>query len=647
MPSKKHLDSQGRRRTNRRRAVQLSEFLRGDEESTVQLPVPLAESQNTNESSIGTISSTGLPGSCVAVSTPVSPEAPTEEAEKVAQSPASPAAPPMPVNAWQLPSGENDPPQGTFMPDHKAFPDLGKQVKKAKALAVPEASMVTKSLDSAKARRGCPVLGNFLPESLLPDGAAGKDPIVANGQGNKQASCSPPRITILKRATSLQPKSSGCGPMLPEIRPFESATKAAVALDAVSALENGPYQQKEQQKQPEKSPESFSERNIPKKGFAGPSRQQMSENPYRRETNPLVKFQAGEEYVVTASRFPSEPEISPVAVPALGRGSSQQKEQLKQAQKSPGSFLEKLQQKCPAGSSNQKMPENPYRREANPLVKFQVGEEYVVPASQFSAQVQVQRQSLSSFWEESDDSALEEHTVEQVLPPIRRSLLNANAQEFRPMFREQEWEQEQLYPTRDSSEQLPESRLKRRRRAQRSNRSMKRWQVEHTNCGGQAFENENQDPAQGQMSQQGAVQAQRQRQGAGQQQPQEQHQISLHGCYYNSHAAHQRQQQQAVTLAQRQLHQGNQQVYPVYVAAPTAPAAYGAPSAPPVYVATPFYAAPPATSAASPFFAPPPAASAAQAIDYVAAPATPNYGGYVSISVIPESLACPYLWAMQ
>ncbi|KAH8244894.1 hypothetical protein KR032_002098 [Drosophila birchii] len=240
MSSKKHLGSQARRRTNRRRAVHLSEFLRGDDEPTAQVPAPQPDSQITNQSSLGTIPSTNRSSTFVTVSPVVTPNTP----EKVPPPPPLlPPAPPTPVNAWQS-SCENDPPQDSFMADHKAFPDLGKQVKKVKPLAIQEANNTT--LDSTKARRCCPALGNFLPKE-----AGGKDQAVAswlsdvhsafnNSQGTKSPSVS---LSV----TSQQP-SPGCLTqkiaMHPETISQKPACTGISAVDAVLPLERGPSGQR-------------------------------------------------------------------------------------------------------------------------------------------------------------------------------------------------------------------------------------------------------------------------------------------------------------------------------------------------------------------------------------------------------------------
>ncbi|XP_020803007.1 mediator of RNA polymerase II transcription subunit 15-like [Drosophila serrata] len=204
----------------------------------------------------------------------------------------------------------------------------------------------------------------------------------------------------------------------------------------------------------------------------------------------------------------SRPAVAAFTVRSMEWGPSQEK----QTQTSPESFS------GPAGPPKQKMTENPSARERRPLIEFQAGEEYVVLASHCSAQEQDQNRRIC---DESDDTALEDQTVEQTgereiagrpLNPISRSLLNANALEFHPMAREREREAEQVYSAEEYALQPNESRLKRRRRSQRSNRSMKRWQREQTNSGQVV---EIQVPAQGQQLQQRGIQAQRHEQGQG------------------------------------------------------------------------------------------------------------------------------------
>ncbi|KAH8245761.1 hypothetical protein KR038_007123 [Drosophila bunnanda] len=508
MPSKKHLGSEGRRRTNRRRAVQLSEFLRGDDEPTGQLPGSPAQSQHTNGSSIGTIPSRNLTASFITVSPIVTPDTPI---------PLSPPTPSSPVNAWQL-SGKNDPSQGTFKPDNKAFPELGKQGKKLKALSIPETNNAIRSLDSSKARRDCPVLDSFLLESVLPEKADGKGRAVAswlssirsavgNCQDTEPASCSPPSRNTLKTATSQECQGPSCSSQqISRISSHKAVSTAALAVDAMPTSESGLSQQKDQQMQPH----------------------------------------------------------------------------------SPGSSSEnKLQQENPSGSSRANISENPSARETRPVVEFQFGDEDVVPASQFSNQDQNQtRSGTLSFWEKSDDSAQEEQAVEHTgereiaggpLTTISPSLLNVNAQEFRPMVRNHEREQEQLYPAGESTHQLRETKLMRRRRAQRTKRTNKRRLLAQITCG-QIFENE--------VSEQGAIQAQQQGEG----QHQEGSQMASPVCYYSAPAANQH-QERAVTPEQQ--YHGNQ-VYPAYVTVPvTSPTT-------PVYVAAQTTPAPVASTSQIP-----------------------------------------------
>ncbi|KAH8245760.1 hypothetical protein KR038_007124 [Drosophila bunnanda] len=334
MPSKKHLGSEGRRRTNRRRAVQLSEFLRGDDEPTGQLPGSPAQSQHTNGSSIG-----DLTASTVNVSPIATPDTPIGKPEKAPQPSLSPPAPPMPVNAWQLSSSTNDPPQGTFRPDHKAFPDLGKQAKKIKTTATPETKHVTRSLDSSKARRDCPVLGNFLPKPLLAEEADGKDQASTSWlssfpstsdkcQGTKLPSCSPSRITVLKRATPQHWNIPGCSQqamsMHPEISPQKRTLTAVVAAATVPALKKGPIQQKEQHKKIQNSTESSSEK--------------KSKNPVSKAKGKMQSEICPEPASTSALAAP--------AVPSMEWRQSHQKEQYNQ-QKSPKSASEKtLESPC-------------------------------------------------------------------------------------------------------------------------------------------------------------------------------------------------------------------------------------------------------------------------------------------------------------
>ncbi|XP_017035335.1 mediator of RNA polymerase II transcription subunit 15-like [Drosophila kikkawai] len=655
MPSKKHLGSHQGSRINRRRTVQLSEFLREDEEGGV---LQQAKSQNSNEGSIGWVS----------VSSVKTPDTQTNESEKTSPSPPTPR---IPLNAWGLSSAEKDPYQETFKPDQQAFPDLGMQVKKVKTLALPEANRATGvSLETASPRRGGPVLGNFMPKPLLL--SPGKDQAVASwlssvrsDQRSKPASCSPPKITVLKRPTYQQPKMSW--------QPVEPAQT------------RGPFQQKN----PPKSPGSIFEYKLQQKRPAGPSSQ---ENPSaREETKSLVEIQAVKEEDALVSAFQDQ-----------GQGRSR------------GFWGE---------SHNSSL-----------------GHQSVTKPERETAGGLLQRQ-------------------DQVLPLIQRSLLNANAKEFRPMVRQPEWEQEQeqeqeqLYPAEEYPPEPYESRLTRRRRLQRAKRS-KRWSLEQANYG-QVLDI--QVPlAQGQQLQQrqrlyaGMQQQQEQQHQQKQQQQQSQASTSFSRCYYSvppAHHHHQHPRERQRQHQAAQLHQTNHG-YPVYATqtayrAPHAAPVYGAPSstssarldyvaapatgrayeapiaatrrayrassyAAPVYVASPIYAAPPSaastsnldyiagaatpraygappaatsvyaasptppsssnldyiTGAATPraygsppaatprgygappavnpvYAAPPPPASSSN-LDYVAAPAATQtpYGGYLS-------MVCPFIWAME
>ncbi|KAH8373576.1 hypothetical protein KR200_005075 [Drosophila serrata] len=237
---------------------------------------------------------------------------------------------------------------------------------------------------------------------------------------------------------------------------------------------------------------------------------------------------------------------------------------------SPGSSSKNnLQQNSTAGLSKQKIPDNLSARETEPIVELQAGDENVVPTQDQTENVGEKH----FFWEESDDTSLEEQNVEQKaeqeiaggpLTPISRSLLNANAQEFHPRAREREREAEQLYPTGESTQQLSESKLMRRRRLQRTHRKIKRRRFGRGNYG-QIFEN--QVSAQVPPSQQCPIPAQRH--GEGQQQ--EESQMASPACYYSAPAADQR-QDQAVTQGQEQgqgqyQYNGNQ-VYLYYSAVP-------------------------------------------------------------------------------
>ncbi|KAH8373240.1 hypothetical protein KR009_008038 [Drosophila setifemur] len=180
MPPKRHLDAKTRRRRN---PVLLNIFLR-DDEADQSPPVenaPFSQTQSEKLSSIGSIPSNGLDDSCV---TPVmTPSTPGGSQEKLLATPSSQSdpPPPPPINVWQSTGKKED--KTDKVKNNRLsveeFPDLGKHSKRSKPALVtsPDPALSKKATKSQSAahkyrrRTGImdpPVLGNFLPESILP-----------------------------------------------------------------------------------------------------------------------------------------------------------------------------------------------------------------------------------------------------------------------------------------------------------------------------------------------------------------------------------------------------------------------------------------------------------------------------------------------
>ncbi|XP_043949209.1 uncharacterized protein LOC108032959 isoform X2 [Drosophila biarmipes] len=218
MPSKRHLENRGRRRRN---AVQLNDFLRGDETtpSSNQSQARTNESNKNvqNASSIGTIPLNGPIESDV---TPVVTTQQSVDQEKASPQGQQKALKPT-VNVWLSP-GEKAQPEANYNVDTKEYPGLGQRSKRSKQPSPPgpnsdndDAIFAPNVGQRFRGRRGRgiepPVLANFLPEAVLPTVVGNKQQTVAKwlasvhpGYNDLTRNSTPCKISLLKRDSAPQ-----------------------------------------------------------------------------------------------------------------------------------------------------------------------------------------------------------------------------------------------------------------------------------------------------------------------------------------------------------------------------------------------------------------------------------------------------------
>ncbi|XP_070853832.1 uncharacterized protein [Drosophila suzukii] len=389
MPSKRHLEKRGRRRRN---AVQLNDFLRGDDEQLQETTPSSNQSQfHSNESngnahnasSIGTIPLSGLVESDV---TPVVTTQQSEDQEKASPPVQQHALKPT-INVW-LSAVENTQPEANYNVDAEEYPDLGKRSKRCKQPTPP----LTNSNDGGvisspniaqrlRGRRGRiidpPVLANFLPEAVLPSVSSNKQQTVAKrvtlvrpGDNDHTLDSTTSKISLLKR-DSAQPHERNAGHSPQKERKNLPKTKEhntpVASLEQQKAIDTTNQQQ---QKTPNKVQQQQG------RGSASPSLKQQKSPTNSIWEQPRSSENAGLQKQKSQGKSSQQQQVSkkpagyPVQQQQKSPGPSSQRQQQNQQQKSP-SKLPQGQQKNPVGPAKQqhqqqKTPGNPLEQQKTP-----------------------------------------------------------------------------------------------------------------------------------------------------------------------------------------------------------------------------------------------------------------------------------------